>query len=730
MSQLATTMQPEQPPPPRPIPQTRMRVRRQKLRTPLNAYGEPMVWLTGGALAICLAMVIGLLVFVVWMGLTTFWPAPVEKVTVLTGEIDPATGEEKAAVFMGEVTRDGWFTPTDARLENATPALRAALEQEMREHEGQVHRRLFRTGNYDLTNRHFRWIDEAAVIEDGRGFPEWAAVLERVEWGRFYGFPTRFTIDGETVATEPAAVWRRFNEHHADVRERWKHRKKLEEEDLGELYHEREQARLAVREVEIEYDLSPAWVDAYREWYSARLAVATPYASDEDRQDLQAAVERLERLERNAGPPPDVATEAFRIALQHYLDTIDETDQRNADIIAEIRELNAENDRYKMVLTTAQGREKVVPLDQIVRAYLPNQLDLGGKLGVYLDRWWEFLTAEPREANSEGGVFPAIIGTVIMTLIMAILVVPFGVMAAMYLREYAKAGPIISAVRIAINNLAGVPSIVFGVFGLGFFCYGVGGFIDGGPTWEMPRPTWFVVMAAIALVSVGAFLTMIASITKPGQPATLYKRIMRYSSGTLWLATALGAILLIATTPFFDGFFRASLPNPTFGKGALVWASFTLALLTLPVVIVATEEALAAVPNSMREGSYACGASKWQTIKRIVMPRAMPGIMTGMILAMARGAGEVAPLMLVGAVKLAPELPIALSPDEQFGINRSFMHLGFHIYDLGFQSQNSEAAKPLVFTTTLLLITIIAVLNLSAVWLRSRLRRKFVGTQF
>jgi phosphate transport system permease protein len=263
---------------------------------------------------------------------------------------------------------------------------------------------------------------------------------------------------------------------------------------------------------------------------------------------------------------------------------------------------------------------------------------------------------DPREANSEGGVFPAIFGTVTMTLIMCIVVVPFGVLAALYLREYAKAGVVVSAVRIAINNLAGVPSIVFGVFGLGFFCYIVGSSID-------------------------------------------------------------------------QLLFEARLPNPTYGKGGLMWASLTLALLTLPVVIVATEEALAAVPNSMREGSYACGASKWQTIQRIVMPRAMPGIMTGMILAMARGAGEVAPLMLVGAVKLAPDLPIDtvmpfLHPE------RSFMHLGFHIYDLGFQSQNSEAAKPMVYTTTLLLIAIIAALNISAVWLRGRLRRKFIAGQF
>jgi phosphate transport system permease protein len=290
-----------------------------------------------------------------------------------------------------------------------------------------------------------------------------------------------------------------------------------------------------------------------------------------------------------------------------------------------------------------------------VRLYPANRLGWTGKLRVYLSRWREFLLDVPREANSEGGVFPAIFGTIAMTLVMSILVVPFGVLAALYLREYARAGMLVSIVRICVNNLAGVPSIVFGVFGLGFFCYIVGASID-------------------------------------------------------------------------ELLFRANLPSPTYGKGGLVWASLTLALLTLPVVIVATEEALAAVPGSMREGSYACGATKWQTIRRIVLPRAMPGIMTGLILAVARGAGEVAPLMLVGAVKLAPELPIdGVAPFVH--PERSFMHLGFHIYDLGFQSQNSEAAKPMVYTTTLLLIGIVVLLNVAAIWVRGRLRRRFAHAQ-
>jgi phosphate transport system permease protein len=251
---------------------------------------------------------------------------------------------------------------------------------------------------------------------------------------------------------------------------------------------------------------------------------------------------------------------------------------------------------------------------------------------------------------------PAIFGTFVMTILMALAVAPFGIMAALYLREYARQGRLVSIVRICVNNLAGVPSIVYGVFGLGFFAYICGGAID---------------------------------------------RV----------------------------FFPERLPNPTFGTGGVLWSSLTLALLTVPVVIVATEEALAAVPQSMREGSLACGASKWQTIRYIVLPRAMPGIMTGLILAMARGAGEVAPLMLVGVVKLAPELPI----DHIFPyihLERSFMHLGFHIYDVGFQSRNSEAGKPMVFVTTFLLITLVGFMNATAIYVRNRLKKKFVTGHF
>jgi phosphate transport system permease protein len=303
------------------------------------------------------------------------------------------------------------------------------------------------------------------------------------------------------------------------------------------------------------------------------------------------------------------------------------------------------------VVVTADGTRKDVPESTIVRAVLPNALGVAGKLAVYGSRIREFLLDDPRESNTEGGIFPAIFGTVMMVFLMSFAVLPLGVLAALYLREYARQGPLVRMVRIAVNNLAGVPSIVFGVFGLGFFVYGVGGSID------------------------------------------------RF-------------------------FFADQLPTPTFGTGGILWAALTLALLTVPVVIVAAEEGLAAVPRGVREGSLALGATKIETIVKVVLPAAAPGILTGMILAMARAAGEVAPLMIVGMVKLAPALPVdGVAPFVH--LERKFMHLGFHIYDVGFQSPNVEATKPLVFATALLLIAVVTVVNLAAIALRNRLRRKY-----
>lgn len=325
-------------------------------------------------------------------------------------------------------------------------------------------------------------------------------------------------------------------------------------------------------------------------------------------------------------------------------------------LAAKARELRTAKAASALVYKTPTGVERTLPIGDLVSYSLPNQLGFFERAALCARNIWNFLALDPREANTEGGIFPAIFGTFVMTLLMSIAVVPFGVVAAIYLREYARQGLAVRSVRIAVNNLAGVPSIVFGVFGLGFFVYFVGGSLD-------------------------------------------------------------------------QLLFADYLPTPTFGTGGILWASATLALMTVPVVIVATEEALAAVPRGMREGSLSCGASKWQTIQRIILPASIPGILTGLILAMARGAGEVAPLMLVGVVKLAPSLPL----DTEFPfvhLERKFMHLGFHIYDLGFQSPDSEAAKPMVFATTLLLILLVVVLNLAAILIREKLRKKYATGAF
>lgn len=566
--------------------------RRPRSAVSLFAQGEPMIWLVGGMLALAVAMIVGLLALILYHGMATFWPAPVVVINTIDGKH-----------YMGEVSASDVYTPESEVIDELPSERRMAVRDKLKADQGLATRQLLRTGNFELTNTHYTWV--SGFMIESRESPEWAIVIERLTWGRFYGVPKAFIWDGTKVASDPAAVWQKYQEVHDIVRAAWEERRELETHEIGAINDRIERARLAARAVELRGGTG------------------------------SAEHVRLSKLAE------DIAADGER---------------KIATIRKRIDEINAENNRYQLVMASASGHEKTIQVADIVRAYPANQIGFAGKLGVYLSRWDEFLTDDPREANSEGGVYPAIFGTVAMTLMMCLLVVPFGVLAALYLREYAKAGPVVSAVRIAVNNLAGVPSIVFGIFGLGFFCYIVGAGID-------------------------------------------------------------------------QIFFEARLPNPTFGKGALVWASFTLALMTLPVVIVATEEALAAVPNSMREGSYACGASKWQTILRIVLPRAMPGIMTGMILAMARGAGEVAPLMLVGAVKLAPELPV----DGAFPfvhLQRSFMHLGFHIFDLGFQSQNSDAARPMVFTTTLLLILIIFLLNVAAIRIRSALRKKFMTSAF
>jgi len=341
---------------------------------------------------------------------------------------------------------------------------------------------------------------------------------------------------------------------------------------------------------------------------------------------------------------------------------IAELEQRSTELSAKAKELRKRQNEHTLAVTLPTGEKKRYSLEKLIDAYYPNQLGTMARCGRFFANIWNFASQRPRESNTEGGIWPAIFGTFFMTILMSAAVVPFGVITAIYLREYAKQGPMVRSVRIAINNLAGVPSIVFGVFGVGFFVYFVGANID----------QWF---------------------------------------------------------------FSNKLPEPTYGTGGILWAALTLALMTVPVVIVATEEAIAAVPRGAREGSLACGASKWQTIQRIILPASVPGILTGLILAMARGAGEVAPLMLVGVVKLAPTLTIDGTWQSEdlipfVHLHQKFMHLGFHIYDLGFQSPDSDAARPMVFATTLLLILLVLVLNLTAILMRDRLRRRFAISAF
>lgn len=458
------------------------------------------------------------------------------------------------------------------------------------------YRTQFQVANRDLYGSDFRWVDDSLMT--GHAFPEQAMYLERYEWGPFFGFLTTVRQDGEIVAEGFDQAWPKFLELHARTQDTLDNIHTIEKKDIGDINYELEQLRIEVK-----------------------------------------------RTQRRETDPTRAAGKIA--ALEEAIASLQQAYEEKAE---ELAALYQENSRYHITVQDINGKEKELAVAGVVRGFLPNDMNWFERFGLYVTRFWEFFWEDPREANTEGGVFPAIFGTVMMVIIMSIVVVPFGVIAALYLREYAKQGPLVRAVRIAVNNLAGVPSIVFGVFGLGFFVYVIGGSLD-------------------------------------------------------------------------QLFYQDSLPTPTYGTGGILWASLTLALLTVPVVIVATEESLSAIPTEWREGSLALGATKWETLQKIVIPGALPGILTGTILAMARGAGEVAPLMITGVVKLAPTLPVD-GHWPFFHLERKFMHLGFHIYDVGFQSPNVEAAKPMVFMTTLLLIVIVIALNLAAIALRNRLRSR------
>lgn len=256
---------------------------------------------------------------------------------------------------------------------------------------------------------------------------------------------------------------------------------------------------------------------------------------------------------------------------------------------------------------------------------------------------WEFLAGVPREGMTKGGIFPAIYGTLLLVVLMVAALVPFGVGAAVWLHLYARQDSWFTrAVRFAVHNLAGVPSIVYGLFGLGFFIQFLGHNID-----------------------------------------------------------------------------RALGLDVVWGQPALMWAALTLALLNLPVVIVTTEEALRTVSRDQREASLALGATRWQTVRHVLLPQALPGILTGAILAVARGAGEVAPILFTGAAYFLPFLPH--SPTDQF------MELGYHVFVLATQSPDIDATRPLLYGTVLVLLALTFLLNLTAILLRARLRARLLG---
>jgi phosphate transport system permease protein len=545
---------------------------RPKLGGPVRT-GDGWVWFTGSALGLCLLMIFGLIGVVLVNGLGFFWPQPLVKVSLKDG-----------SAFLGQIVG------------------REPIPQPGTPEHNKRHRLQLKVGNRDLLGFDFKWIDDDQIVAQEQ--PPDVVYVERREYGSLLGAPARLTDSGTLVAEGSEPVWAAVQPYLARARRDRAKLRDIERDQIGEINYRIEQARLALRRLELE---------------QARGA------------DVAARRAELER----------------RIAEQQ---------ERYRAKQEELQKLVEATSQSLLTVRTADGQEKELRTLDIFRAFRPNRLTLWGRLRVYTSRLWEFVAGDPRESNTEGGIFPAIFGTVMMVFIMSLFAVPFGVLAALYLREYARQGPLVRTVRIAVNNLAGVPSIVFGVFGLGFFVYVVGGSID-------------------------------------------------------------------------RAFYQEALPTPTFGTGGILWASLTLALLTVPVVIVAAEEALSAVPRSMREASLAAGASKWQTIQRVVLPAAAPGILTGLILAMARGAGEVAPLMITGVVKLAPDLPL----DGFFPflhLDRKFMHLAFHIYDVGFQSPNVEAAKPMVYTTTILLLAIVVLLNLTAIIVRNRLRGKYRTSAF
>jgi len=551
-------------------------VKKDSLNTWVKS-GTPWIWMNAGAVSIAVIMTLGLLAIIAVRGLAHFWPAD-----VIVADYSMPGAEMR--VLAGEVVQ----------AEEVPRARLAASGLPVNVEGGEfMTRELLKVGNREVYGADFSWV--VGEWLSNQRTPAELMVLERREWGNFYGYLLNVKEAGQLVA-EGEGAWNELQARIDRVDELHTQISRIEKVEIGRINHGLERLRLKTRQLEL----------------NDRLDAAAQADLDAERAQWDAEYRVLEEK---------------LVALQQ---------QFNRDSIT---------------VRTADGREQEITLGKVVRAFQPNAMSTPEKLMFYFAKLWEFVSDEPREANTEGGVFPAIFGTVLMTLIMAVIVTPFGVIAAVYLREYAKQGLLTRIIRIAVNNLAGVPSIVYGVFGLGFFVYVLGGSLD---------------------------------------------RL----------------------------FYPEAAPAPVFGTPGLMWASLTLAILTLPVVIVATEEGLARIPRMIREGSLALGATKSETLWKVVLPMASPAMMTGLILAVARAAGEVAPLMLVGVVKLAPNLPLN-GNYPYLHLDQKIMHLGFHIYDVGFQSPNVEAARPLVYATALLLVLVIAALNFTAIYIRNHLREKY-----
>ena len=543
--------------------------------------GSPWIWLNGGAVAVSMVMVIGLLALIAIRGFGHFWPADILHTTIVDRE-----GNRHAV--MGEAVRSEVIPTAVARDNGYTVPENVEL----------VTRHLIKQGNRDVSSRDFMWYLETGM--DEWEYPDQAIVIERREWGNYYGYPVEIREDGNSVSRYGSGdFWQQLEARVERSVNLFAELREIEKVSIGRINNGLERLRLKER-----------------------------------------------RLQLDGVSGEELAREQAEIAQRRA-----ELDARYLTIKAERDEILARTKRDQLLTTTADGKEVVIPFEKIVRITRPNDMGVVAKSIQYLERFWEFLTDEPREANTEGGIFPAIFGTVTMVIVMSIMVTPFGVLAAIYLREYARQGTVLRLIRISVYNLAGVPSIVYGVFGLGFFVYFLGGNID-------------------------------------------------------------------------QLFYPESLPAPTFGTPGLFWASLTLALLTLPVVIVSTEEGLARIPSTIRQGSLALGATKAETLWKVVVPLATPAMMTGLILAIARAAGEVAPLMLVGVVKLAPSLPVD-GNYPYLHLDQKIMHLGFHVYDVGFQSPSVEAARPLVYATSLVLVMLIVILNIAAIKIRNNLREKY-----